>query len=141
MYKTTIRWVALGLLAVSCCCVVSSTATAAEKDKQAETGSSQKAARQARAPFHGKLAGVDKKQMTLTLEGKERQRIIRVTADTRIMKAGKPGTLDDAIVGEEVAGQLTRNAAGEEEAVSLRFGPKPEEAEPKRKSAKPASGN
>ena len=81
-------------------------------------------------PFHGKLAAVDKTAMTITLEGKETQRVFQITSDTRITKTGQPATLDDAMVGEEVAGTFKKTEAGRMEALSVRFGPKPEGDQP-----------
>ena len=77
-------------------------------------------------PFNGKLGAVDKTAMSITLDGKAKKRTIRITPQTRIVKAGKSATLDDAVAGEEVGGQAIKNAEGVEEAVSVRFGPKPE---------------
>ena len=102
---------------------------AADKDATAEppgkNDSTVKEKRSDRVPFRGKLAAVDKKNMTISIEGKEKQRVIQITSQTRIMKAGKPATLDDATVGEQVAGQLTRTPDGKEEANSLRIGAMP----------------
>ena len=74
-------------------------------------------------PFQGKISALDKIAMTITLEGKEKNRTISVTSKTKIMKAGKPATFDDARVGDEVAGQL-RDTDGKLEASSLQLGPK-----------------
>ncbi len=101
-------------------------ARAAEKGDAIEA--TQKSKRSDRAPFQGKIHAVDKAAQTVTLEGKERKRIIHLTAQTRIAKAGQPASLEDAAVGEEVAGQTIRTSDGREEAVSLRLGPKPKEA-------------
>lgn len=88
----------------------------------------QKEKKAIRLPFRGKVNSVDKTAMTITLDGKEKKRVIHVTAQTRIAKAGKPAKLEDAVVGEEVGGQAIRTADGREEAISLRLGPKPETA-------------
>jgi hypothetical protein len=77
-------------------------------------------------PFNGKIASVDKTAKTVTLQGKEKARVIQITPDTRITKLGKPATLDDATAGEIVGGQVRRTAEGKEAAVSLRIGPAPE---------------
>ena len=79
-------------------------------------------------PFNGKLGAVDKAAMSITLEGKAKKRTIRITPQTRIVKSGKSATMDDAAVGDKVGGQAVKNAEGQEEAISLRFGPKPEVA-------------
>jgi len=96
-------------------------------DKKPATEAVDQDKQQARIPFQGKLSGVDKSALTITLEGKEKKRTIHLTSQTRIVKAGKPATLNDAVSGEEVGGQLVRTGDGKEEAISLRLGPKPEE--------------
>jgi hypothetical protein len=76
-------------------------------------------------PFHGKLGAVDKVNKTITLDEKTK-RVFEVTSDTKIMKAGKPATLDDGVVGEDVGGQYTKSADGKLMLRSLRFGAEPE---------------
>ena len=76
-------------------------------------------------PFAGKLGVVDKVDKTITVKGKEKDRVFHITSKTRIMKAGKPATLEDGVVGEEVAG-FAREVEGKLEAASVRFGPRPE---------------
>ncbi len=56
----------------------------------------------ARIPFNGKLSAVDKAAMSITMEGKAKKRTIRITPQTRIVKAGRPATLEDAAIGDEV---------------------------------------
>ena len=90
----------------------------------------------ARLPFSGKLSGVDQTLMTITLEGKQKKRVIGITSKTRITKAGKPATLEDALPGDVVGGQAVRTGEGKEEALSLRIGPKVENSaarKPKKK--------
>jgi hypothetical protein len=48
-----------------------------------------------------------------------------VTSETKIAKAGKPATLDDATVGEEVGGAYHQAEGGKMELMSLRIGAKP----------------
>jgi len=73
-------------------------------------------------PFHGKLASVDKSAKTITVG----ERTFQITADTKIMKAGKPATLDDCVVGEEIGGRYKKTEDGKLVVVGVRFGPKPE---------------
>jgi len=75
-------------------------------------------------PFRGKLARVDKTAKTIIVG----ERAFQITWETRIMKAGKPATLDDAVVGEEVGGQYKKAEDGKLVAGMVRFGPKPEGA-------------
>jgi hypothetical protein len=84
-----------------------------------------KDAKPVRVPFRGKIAAIDKAAMTLSLEGKEKRRVISITSQTKFTKAGAPATLEDAIVGEEVGGLAQRTEDGKEEAVSVRLGEKP----------------
>lgn len=80
-------------------------------------------------PFTGKLGSVDKVNKTITLAEKTQPgRIFQVTSETKIMKNGKPATLDDGVVGEAVAGQYTTGADGKPAATSIRFGDKPNPA-------------
>ena len=72
-------------------------------------------------PFRGKIASVDKQAKTI----KVGERTFQVTSDTRIMKAGKPATLDDATVGEEVGGAYREGADKKLNVVSLRIGARP----------------
>ncbi|MSU64046.1 MAG: hypothetical protein EXS31_16910 [Pedosphaera sp.] len=81
-------------------------------------------------PFHGKLGAVDAKAMTITIDGKEKKRVIHVAMHAKITKAGGAAKLEDAVVGEEVRGQLLKTD-GKEEAISLRLGAKPEAKEKK----------
>jgi hypothetical protein len=75
-------------------------------------------------PFHGKLESVDKSAKSIkTGDG----RTFQVMATTKITKDGaKAGTLDDAKVGDEVAGAYREGDGGKFELFSLRLGPKPE---------------
>lgn len=80
-------------------------------------------------PFRGKLKAIDQKASTITLPGREKDRVFHVIKETKIMKAGKPATLKDAMEGEEVGGLAREAADGKLELVSLRIGPKPEPEE------------
>ena len=75
-------------------------------------------------PFRGKIASVDKQAKTV----KVGERTFQITADSKIMKAGKPATLDDATVGEDVGGQYREGADKKLNVVSLRIGPRPDAA-------------
>jgi hypothetical protein len=81
-------------------------------------------------PFRGKIGAVDKVAMTLTLEGKTTNRVFEITSATKLMKAGKPATLADAVVGEPVTGQCTKTADGKYVAKTVYIGGKTAEAAP-----------
>ncbi|HEY1172402.1 MAG TPA: hypothetical protein VGH19_13625 [Verrucomicrobiae bacterium] len=77
-------------------------------------------------PYQGKVKASDKTAMTLTLEGKEKERVITVTSETKITKEGKPATFGDIPAGETVRGQVKKTADGKESATSVFIGPAPE---------------
>jgi len=96
-------------------------------------------------PFSGTLSAVDKTAMTITVKKKEAEQTFEITSNTRIMKEGKPAVLSDGAVGDMVGGQYRKTDDGKLEAVSVRFGPKPEAAGTKNKKHKtekvePAAG-
>ena len=71
-------------------------------------------------PFHGKVAAVDIKAMTLTVKS----RTFQITSETKISKDGQPATLSDGTVGEPVRGTYKKTDAGELDALSVQFGAK-----------------
>ena len=74
-------------------------------------------------PFKGKLDAVDKAAHSIKIG----DRNFQVLPTTRITLDGtRPGTLDDAKVGETVAGAYREAEGGAFQLVSLRLGPKPE---------------
>ena len=80
-------------------------------------------------PYTGRILSIDPDSRTVTLSGKKPNRILIVTARSKIIKDGAPATLKDAKVGDEIGGQLRTFPDGRHEAVSLRIGPKPESPE------------
>ncbi|MFN0068863.1 MAG: hypothetical protein ACKVYV_14655 [Limisphaerales bacterium] len=87
-----------------------------------------------RLPFRGKIKSVDAAKMTITLAGQEKDRVVHVTSQTKIVMAGKPAVFGDIKAGEEVGGQGKKRENGELEATSLRVGPRPEAAGAKKKA-------
>lgn len=75
-------------------------------------------------PFRGKLKAVDTSAKTVSVGNQT----IQVTSETRITKMGKPATLEDGEVGENVTGACRKDAEGKLNAITLRFGPKMPEA-------------
>jgi len=101
--------------------------TVAQDAKPAE----KKAAPPARANvFRGKVAAVDKQAKTI----KVGERTFNITSDSRIVKAGKPATLDDVATGEDVGGTYREGEDKKLNIVSLRVGPRPDA--PKKEDAK-----
>jgi hypothetical protein len=71
-------------------------------------------------PFRGNVKAIDNNAKTLTV-GKE---TFQITSGTKIIKMGKPATLADGAVGDQVGGQYKKDADGKLTATSVRFGPK-----------------
>ena len=82
-------------------------------------------------PFHGKLAAVDTVAKTITV-GKS---TYLITSETKIKKSGKPATLEDGVVGEEVSGYAKPDEQGKKAATTVNFGPKSEGKGPEKKKA------
>jgi hypothetical protein len=76
-------------------------------------------------PARGKVTAIDKTAKTVTVG----ERVFHVNAETRLIKAGKTATLDDAAVGEDV-GIFYKKDGEKLVALTMRFGPRPE-GEPK----------
>ena len=75
-------------------------------------------------PFHGKLEAVDTSAQTITLSGKS-ARVFHLTSVTKITDGGgNPTTLSSAVVGEDVGGSYTKDAAGTLTLKSVRLGAK-----------------
>lgn len=80
-------------------------------------------------PFHGKLASKTDASITVG------SRTFQVTSETRVVKNGKPATLADGEVGQEVAGSYVEQD-GKLTAKLVRFGGKPEAHKEKAKEEK-----
>jgi pyruvate dehydrogenase E2 component (dihydrolipoamide acetyltransferase) len=78
-------------------------------------------------PYVGKVTKVDAAAKTFSLNGKSGDRVFVIDDSTKITKDGKPATLADLSVGEEVRGQVMK--AGETQtAKSVLIGAKPKPA-------------
>ena len=114
MTKSILKFTLLGLMAIA----VAGTPVVL----RAQDAAAPAAPKKVRAlPFHGKIETIDQTAKTITI-GKE---TIQITSETKISKAGKPATLTDAAVGDEVAGSYRKDAEGKLNASMLRIGPKP----------------
>jgi hypothetical protein len=135
MTKTISRFALASLLAAFTLGVVAQLPAQEKKEGKKEESPAAPAKQKKRdtAPFRGKIDAVDKTAKTI----KVGERTFQVTSTTRIMKAGKPATLDDATVGEEVGGQYKKTEDGKLELVTLRIGPRPERPEREAKPEKP----
>ena len=86
-------------------------------------------------PYGGAISAVDKTAKTVTVKKKDSEKTFSITSASKIMKAGKPATLEDAMVGEDAGVFYKDSEDGKAEALSLRLGAKPEKpgAEKKKK--------
>lgn len=85
-------------------------------------------------PFVGKVTAVDKAAKTI----KVGERTFQITSESKITKADKPATLDDAVVGDAVRGAFRKTDDGKMAAITIRLGAKPEgEAGARKKEAPP----
>lgn len=83
-------------------------------------------------PLRGTITATDSTAMTLTIG----ERTFAVTPTTKFTKGGKPATFADAKTGEEVGGSYKKEGA-KLELISLRIGPKPEQATGTKKKSQP----
>ncbi len=93
--------------------------TAADKPAPADA----KKEKPKRMPFGGKIKSIDTTAKTITID-RENKNTFAITSETKITKHGKPATLADAVVGDEVGG-LALDTDGKLELLSLRLGAKP----------------
>ncbi len=126
MLKIIFRLLTLSLLTAA---LLATPARALAEEKKSDAPAAAETAKPVRGlPFTGKLGAVDKTAKTITIPGKEKSRTFQITSETRMRKADKPAILDDAVVGEDVGGTYRKTDDGKLEALTLRFGPKPERA-------------
>src|SRR5438094_676503 len=117
MTKFIARSIVVGLLA-AVIAGVPSRVLAEDKPAAEKTGPSRKGL----TPFNGKLAAVDKTAKTI----KVGERTFQITSETKMIKGGKPATLDDAVVGEVAGGAYRNTDDGKMAATTVRFGPRVE---------------
>jgi predicted extracellular nuclease len=90
-------------------------------------------------PFLGKVSAVDQNAKTFTVAGKRASRVIKVTENTTITKAGAAATMADIVQNEEARGSYLENADGTLEAKTVKIGPRTEGEKKARKSKKGAA--
>jgi hypothetical protein len=96
-----------------------------EKEKAKAAVSEKAAPKGERAiPFRGKVGAINKTAKTVTVG----ERVFHITPETRLLKGGKPATLEQCVVGEEIGGSYRKGADGKLTAAMMRFGPRPEGA-------------
>src|SRR5690242_12778882 len=128
MLKSTIKICVLGLLATAIIGMPVQL-NAQSTNKPATEKTEPKTNKKGAIPFHGKLKSVDKAAKTITVG----EHTIQITSETKIMKDGKPATLEDGVIDETVAGAYRMTDDGKFHATAVRFGAKPEEAKKEKK--------
>lgn len=128
--KSTIKFSLLGLTALALATTPLMAADMSDKTVKGEAKKEEKAATPSKAeragvavPFHGALKA--KTDASITIQYHTRDLTIEVTSETKITKDGKPATLAEAVIGEDVGGQY-RKREDKMIARSLRLGAKPE---------------
>ena len=126
MLRSSVRISAVGLLAAAIAGLplqasAQTTNQPAAVKKATPEQSDSTAKKKGGHPFRGKLAAVDQTAKTIKIG----ESIYQITSQTKIMKAGKPAALQDAVVGEEAAGYAKPTDDGKMSANMVRFGPKP----------------
>lgn len=113
------------------------TSSAQEKDKakEKEKGKGDEKAKGAGGGFTGKAEAVDKAAKTVKLSGKT-ARVLQITATSKILKDGKPATLEDLKDGDDVYGGYKTTADGKLEATTLNIGKPPAKKKDAKKDEK-----
>lgn len=88
--------------------------------------------------FHGMATAVDQKGQAFTIAGKEKSRVFKVTANTKITKAGNDATMSDIVDNTEISGSYWKRDDGTLEAKTLRLGPVRKKKEKASASESPA---
>jgi uncharacterized protein YqeY len=89
------------LLAGLASAMIAGMTTPMQAATKAATTENAKAKKAKATVYNGKVATVEKMAKTFTLDGKK-DLVFQVTSETRIVKDGKPATMDDVTVGESV---------------------------------------
>lgn len=121
----------LSLLAAAIVAAPTVVSAASKKSDKAAAADSAKHAKA--VPFRGTVKAVDKLAKTVTLAGKDHDRLLQVTSDTRFTKGGKPAILEDVAEGANVTGAY-KDIDGKMNLVSLTI------AEDDGKKAEPKDG-
>jgi hypothetical protein len=129
MTKSILKLSLLSLLAIAVGGLVVQ-ARAQETDKP--TVEKKESKKSGVTPFHGKLKAVDTTAKTITVG----ELTIQITSDTKISKAGKPATLEDGVVGEDVSGAYRKTADGKLDATTVHLGHRPEKGDLKKEHRK-----
>ncbi len=82
-------------------------------------------AKKNRYPFHGIVKATDAKAMTITLEGKDHDRVLHLSGESHLSKDAKDITLSGVATSDYLHGSVQKNDRGEEVITKAQAGPKP----------------
>ena len=108
----------IALFAIVAAALVAAPVVVRAADKPAKDAASTEAGAKSKKhglPFHGKVTAVDTAAMTVTVG----TMTINVTSETKITKEGKPATLSDITVGENIGGAYMKDDAGKMNATTI----------------------
>jgi hypothetical protein len=101
--------------------------SATENAQAKPTVAAEKPAKAKQMPFRGKIKAVDKKAKTVTLLGRTKDRVFRVSETSKIRREGKTVKLETLRKGESVGGLARMNGEGQWVVVTLNIKTKVEQ--------------
>lgn len=137
MKRTVLKIAGLSLLAAVIALAPGQSFAQEKQPEKAKSAASEKAAPKGERalPFRGKVGAINKTAKTVTVG----ERVFHITADTRIIKGGKPAKLEDGVIGDEIGGSYRKAQDGKLVAAMVRFGPVPEGATKAKKKGEGAA--
>ncbi|MCW5555029.1 MAG: hypothetical protein KIS67_23055 [Verrucomicrobiae bacterium] len=137
MKRTVLKIAGLSLLAAAIALAPGQGFAQEKQPEKAKSAASEKAAPKGERPlpFRGKVGAINKTAKTVTVG----ERVFHITADTRIIKGGKPAKLEDGVIGDEIGGSYRKAEDGKLVAAMVRFGPAPEGATKAKKKGEGAA--
>lgn len=124
------KYIALYAIVAAALVAAPAIVRAEDNAKKPEAADSSQAAKKRVLPFHGKVAAVDSTAMTVTVG----HTMVNITSETKISKEGKPATLSDITVGENISGAYQKDDSGKKDATVIHIGGK-HKGEGKKKKA------
>jgi ribosomal protein S1 len=117
--RSVIAMLAIWALGMGAAFVASVPAGPAQQTSPDKPVAQEEDKRQKRKPVHGKVEAVDPTAQTITVDGK----VIQISSQTRLTKAGQTITVAQVKIGEDVQGTTRETLDGKTEALTLKVGP------------------
>jgi len=125
----------IALFAIVSAALIAVPAIVRAEDKPAKPETSEagapKAKKNGAIPFHGKITAMDTTAMTVAIGS----RTFNITSETKIMKEGKPATISDITIGENITGQYKKVEGDKLDAAVIHIGGKADAGDGKKKKA------